>query len=177
MLSYELLDTIHAIAQAVWDTRRLIRWARSEGASRLGLYGLSIGAYVGSLVGGLEECDLMLAGIPVADIPSLYEGHAPAEAQLTRDSQPSPAQITELFQVVSPASLPPLTRFDRRFIYAGRADQITPPSQAERLWEVWGRPQLEWFDGGHVSFYLSEQVARFVDRALHDTGFAWEGCP
>lgn len=175
MLSFQLLDTIHALAQAVWDTRRLIAWARAEGASRVGLYGLSIGAYTASLVAGLEDTELLLAGIPVADIPTLYDIHTPAEARnVAADARPSPEAMSALFRVVSPADLPPRTPPERRFIYAGRADQITPPVQAERLARIWGGVPIEWFDGGHVSFYMSEQVERFVDRVLHDTGFAWE---
>ncbi len=34
LLSYDLLDAFHGISQAVWDTRRLIQWARAQGATR-----------------------------------------------------------------------------------------------------------------------------------------------
>ncbi|MGD8317850.1 MAG: alpha/beta hydrolase family protein, partial [Myxococcales bacterium] len=79
LLSFDLLDAFHGISQAVWDTRRLIHWARAQGATRVGLYGLSMGAYVASLLSGLEDVDLVIAGIPVCDIPDLFVHHAPPE--------------------------------------------------------------------------------------------------
>jgi hypothetical protein len=42
-LAGDVLDTIHAQAQAVWDIRRLVRWLRASGAPGIGLYGVSLG--------------------------------------------------------------------------------------------------------------------------------------
>ncbi|MFT5434224.1 MAG: hypothetical protein ACI9OJ_004937, partial [Myxococcota bacterium] len=65
----------------------------------------------------------------------------------------------------------PRTAHDRRFIYAGSADRVTPPLQATTLWEAWGRPQLEWFDAGHVTAIWSKPIARYVDDVLWRSGF------
>lgn len=175
MVSFELVDTVFALAQAVWDTRRLIRWLRAEGAQRIGLFGMSIGAYVAGLVAALEPTDLLLGAIPVSDIPTLYEGHTPDEMieQLGEHALPS-ATVRALFHPVSPRALTPMTPPDRRFILAGTADRITPPSQAEMLWSAWGEPRIEWFGGGHVSFFWSARAAEWVDQILHETAFARE---
>ena len=172
MLSFELVDTVQALAQAVWDVRRLLAWARQEGADRIGLFGLSVGAYTASLVAGLEPCDLLLAGIPFADIPSLYDGHTPPDMRVLAAEHGMPdRELQELFRVVSPHSLRPRAPLECRYIFAGLADHVTPPAQAEQLWELWDRPTIEWFDGGHVSFYWSKPVDRFIDRVMYDNGF------
>jgi hypothetical protein len=172
LLSFDLLDAFHGISQAVWDTRRLIQWARAQGATHVGLYGLSMGAYVASLLSGLENVDLVMAGIPVSDIPDLFVHHAPPEQrQEAEDNGVLGIQTRELFELISPLSVMPHTKLENSFIFAGSDDKVTTPEQAERLWEHWGQPNIRWFAGGHVSFFWSSEVAPFVDHRLHKAGF------
>lgn len=172
LLSFDLLDAFHGVSQAVWDTRRLIQWARAQGATKVGVYGLSMGSYVASLLAGLDDIDLVMAGIPVCDIPDLFVHHAPADQrQEAEDHGVLGVRTRELFELVSPLSVSPHTALENRFIFAGSDDKVSTPEQAERLWEHWGQPGIRWFAGGHVSFYWSSEVAPFVDHRLHEAGF------
>jgi len=173
LLSFDLLDAFHGVSQAVWDTRRLIQWARAQGATKIGLYGLSMGSYVSALLSGLEDIDTVIAGIPVCDIPDLFVHHAPADQRQEAEERGVLGVHTrELFELVSPLSVAPHTALDNRFIFAGSDDKVSTPEQAERLWEHWGQPGIRWFAGGHVSFFWSSEVAPFVDHRLHRAGFA-----
>jgi hypothetical protein len=173
LLSYDLLDAFHGISQAIWDTRRLIKWARAQGATKVGLYGLSMGSYVSALLAGLDDVDLVMAGIPVCDIPDLFVHHAPVDQrQEAEDKGVLGVRTRELFELVSPLSVTPQTRVENRFIFAGSDDKVSTAEQAERLWEHWGQPGIRWFAGGHVSFFWSSEVAPFVDHRLHKAGFA-----
>ncbi len=172
LLSYDLLDAFHGVSQAVWDTRRLIHWARAQGATKIGLYGLSMGSYVASLLAGLEDIELIIAGIPVCDIPDLFVHHAPVDQrQEAEDNGVLGVHTRELFELVSPLSVTPHTAIENRFIFAGSDDKVSTPEQAERLWEHWEQPGIRWFAGGHVSFFWSSEVAPFVDHRLHKSGF------
>ena len=74
----DVMDNVHATAQAVWDVRRLLSWIRSqEPESPIGLNSISLGGYVASLVASLED-GLMCAilGVPVADLIELLGRHA-----------------------------------------------------------------------------------------------------
>ncbi len=173
LLSFDLLDAFHGVSQAVWDTRRLIQWARAQGATKIGLYGLSMGSYVSALLAGLENVDVVIAGIPVCDIPDLFVHHAPLDQrQEAEDNGVLGVRTRELFELVSPLSVTPLTTLENRFIFAGSDDKVSTAEQAERLWEHWGQPGIRWFAGGHVSFFWSSEVAPFVDHRLHSAGFA-----
>ena len=173
LLSFDLLDAFHGVSQAVWDTRRLIQWARAQGATKIGLYGLSMGSYVSALLAGLDNVDTVIAGIPVCDIPDLFVHHAPVDQrQEAEDNGVLGVQTRELFELVSPLSVLPQTTLENRFIFAGSDDKVSTPEQAERLWEHWGQPGIRWFAGGHVSFFWSSEVAPFVDHRLHKSGFA-----
>jgi hypothetical protein len=173
LLSYEMLDSFHGISQAVWDTRRLIQWVRAQGATKVGLYGLSMGAYVSSLISGLDKLDLVIAGIPVCDIPDLFVHHAPADQRQEAEELGVLGVTTrQLFELVSPLAVTPHTPLDNLFIFAGSDDKVSTPEQAERLWEHWGQPGIRWFAGGHVSFFWSREVGPFVDGRLHNAGFS-----
>jgi hypothetical protein len=75
-------------------------------------------------------------------------------------------QIEETLKVVSPLAMPARVAKERRFIYAGTADQLAPPEHAWRLWNHWDRPQVLWYQGGHVSFLMEPTVRNLLSEAL-----------
>jgi len=169
LLSFELLETIHGIRQAVRDTRRLIGWVRTQEPPALGIYGMSMGALVASLVAGTEPLDLALLAIPMCDIPSLFESHGDtgvreraAHFELLGD------RMRKLYWAVSYVGESPRVPHEGRFLVAGRCDRFTTPVQAERLWDSWQRPTIGWYDGGHLSFFWSKRATRHVDSALRN---------
>ena len=167
----DVLDDVHATAQAVWDIRRLLSWIRlQEPESLIGLNGLSLGGYIASLVASLEE-DLTCAilGVPVVDLIELLGRHSGLGHD---DPRRSTMRLAEpIGRMVSPLSLTPLVPMRGRFIYAGVADQLVHPrEQVIRLWEHWGRPEIVWYPGGHAGFFRSQPVQQFVSDALYQSG-------
>lgn len=162
------LDTLHAVAQAMWDVRRLLTWIRAAEAPAVGVYGLSLGGYHAALLAALEAgLACVVAGIPATDFLRLARWYAPALAlrypalpQLLRHD----AEV--VLRVVSPLSLEPQVPRDRRFVFAGLADRFIPPDHVRDLWEHWGRPRVVWYEGGHVTFRRDPGVRRLLDDAL-----------
>src|SRR5574341_1062349 len=77
MFGSDFLDSAHALAQAIWDVRRLIGWIRAQGGSEISCYGLSLGGYSAALLASLApELKTVIAGIPAADFPRLVWQHA-----------------------------------------------------------------------------------------------------
>jgi hypothetical protein len=167
----DVLDDVHATAQAVWDIRRMLSWIRlQEPESLIGLNGLSLGGYIASLVASLEE-DLTCAilGVPVADLVELLGRHSGLRHD---DPRRFTMRLAEpIGRMVSPLSLTPLVPMRGRFIYAGVADRLVHPrEQVIRLWEHWGKPEIVWYPGGHAGFFRSRPVQRFVWDALQHSG-------
>ena len=169
--SGDLLNEVHLVAQAVWDIRRLLSWIRSQQPdTMIGLNGLSLGGYLTSLVASLDDgLTCAILGVPVADLIELLGRHAglsrhdPARETL-RLAQP-------IGRMISPRALNPRVPMQGRFIYAGVADRLVHPrDQVARLWEHWGRPQIQWYQGGHTGFFRSRPVQRFIDDALVQSG-------
>jgi hypothetical protein len=167
----DILDTLHAEAQAVWDVRRLLSWIRAQGAPAVGLYGLSLGGYSAALVAALEsDLSCVIAGIPATDFIRLARMHnAPSLLRLAEKCGLDWEAIARLYAVISPLRLRPLIAPERRFIFAGRGDCIVPPDQVTDLWEHWERPQINWYEGSHLSFYWESSVTQFVEAALGST--------
>lgn len=167
----DIIDDVHAVAQAVWDVRRVIRWIRSqEPGSAIGLNGMSLGGYISALVASLED-DLTCAvlGVPVANLIEVLTNQGGL-----RDDDPRREMLglaEPLGRMLSPLSLAPRVPMAGRFIYAGVADRlVNPRDQVMRLWEHWGRPEIIWYQGAHTGFFRSRPVQDFVDGALRQSG-------
>ena len=172
-MSFDLMNPVLALTQAVWDTRSLMNWLeRSEGARRFGLHGISLGGYTASLLTGIDErFETSIAGIPVTDFPSLFSHHSPAVLQKRAHEHGMLGEDAELVhRVISPLAMEPRVAPDRRFIYAALGDRMATADQAHRLWEHWGRPPIEWLEGGHVLAVVSPTVDRFVTESLTASG-------
>lgn len=166
------VDTVHAIAQSVWDSRRLIGWIREQSDQPIAIHGLSLGTYPASLVASLEPgLASLTAGVPAASLSDLYVHHLPTrlrrQPQLIRFIDESKA----LLRVVSPLAHDPLVPRELRFIYAASGDRVTDPiAQAQRLWKHWDQPEILWFDGGHIGVAWSCDIAHFLQKSMMTAG-------
>jgi len=170
--SDDLLDTVHAVAQAVWDTRRLVSWIRSQGAEAVGLAGLSLGSYTTAVLAGVEAgLACVIAGVPAVDFAELFERHAPAHVRRLPEFRGMAEEARLVHHVISPLALAPRVPHERRFIFAGLADRLVHPHhQVRALWAHWQQPSIHWFEGSHIGFLWSGAVRTFVHDALASSG-------
>jgi len=171
-LAGDLVDTVHALAQTGWDLRRLVSWVRGEGATQVGVYGLSLGGYSAALLASLDEAiDCAIAGIPATDFARLSWKHGPPDSlRLAEEAGVGLGETRDLKKVVSPLVLEPKLPRERRYIFGGSADQLVPPDLVHDLWTHWERPAMLWYPGAHCTFPFHASVRRFVDRALRESG-------
>jgi len=167
----DMLDNVHAAAQSVWDVRRLLGWIRAEQDDAVvGMTSISLGGYITALVASLDRglrCAIL--GVPAVDLVDLIDRHAgPAPNPRQREVIDLARQVG---RVVSPLAMTPQVPLEGRFIYAGLADRLVHPrDQVSKIWRHWGRPEIEWYPGGHTGFFRSRPVQEFVERALVQSG-------
>lgn len=174
-MSINLVDSMHGLAQAAWDVRRLVAWLRrDEGATAVGLFGHSLGGHVVSLASGLEDgLACVIAGIPVVDLPDLFRRHSPP--WIARRAERSGAlgqSADDVHRVVSPLALACRVAPEGRYVFGGLGDRMATFGHAHRLWLHWDRPRLATYEGGHVGFYWSGAVRAIVSEAVADSGLA-----
>lgn len=103
-------------------------------------------------------------------MPDLLDQHAAIDPVLVDTLLGRP--LRALYRLISPLEIEPTAPTANRGIYAGSDDLVTTAEQAERLWHHWGRPDVHWYAGGHVSFFWSPSVPVFVARRLREAHFA-----
>lgn len=165
----DLMDNVHAVAQSVWDIRRLIRWiGATQGTNNIAVQGLSLGGYTAALLAGIEpDLSCVILGVPVVDFSTLIERHAGTRFRADPRLERFTALAPQVHRVISPLAVEPQIPHDRRFIYAGVADRlIHPVQQIREIARHWDEPDIHWFSGSHVGFFVSRPVRDFVERAL-----------
>ncbi len=173
MLSFDLINTVHGLSQAVWDLRRLLTWIVAQDAPGVAVYGVSLGAYVAALLAGLDDgIDCVVAGIPVVDFPKLFRSHSPRHIRMRAiEHEILDGNAEIVHRVVSPLAFEPRVPKASRFIYAGLGDRMAPPPQAHALWRHWDEPEIHWYAGNHVGYLWSKEVGTFLERSLISAGF------
>jgi hypothetical protein len=170
MMSIDYVRNLHAYGQAVWDFRRCVSWAETQGAGPVACYGVSLGGGLVGLIAGIDDrVGTVIAGIPLVDLTAQMHRRPPGDRWAEPQRLDLFGDCLELIhRPVIPLRLAPVVPHERRFIYAGIGDQITKPADAYRLWQHWDRPNVLWFGGSHVLTYVTsgKAVKQFVDDAL-----------
>jgi hypothetical protein len=176
MFGADFLDSAHALAQAMWDVRRLLGWIRAQGGGAVACYGLSLGGYAAALLAGLApELGAVIAGIPAADFPRLVWQHAPlAERARIERAGLSRELAARVMRPVSPLAFAPLVPHGRRFVFGAPDDQFVPADQVRDLLAHWGTPRHVWFPGAHISFRVHAPVGALVREALEAREREWQ---
>ncbi len=175
-LSFDLVNTVHGLAQAVWDIRRMLGWVRAQDSPSVAIYGVSLGAYVASLMTGLvDDVDAVIAGIPVVDFPAMFRSQSPIHIRLRAvEHEILDGNAEIVHRVVSPLAFAPRVPAGKRFIFAGLGDRMAPPPQAHALWRHWEEPEILWYGGNHVGYLWSRQVTAFLNHSLAVSGLVPE---
>lgn len=171
-LSIDVVQTIHAESQALWDMRRLLGWVQRQGATAVGAFGLSLGgmttANFASLAEGLVSA---IPGIPLTDIRRTLERHgAGPQLEYAKRVGLDLKRADQILRVISPLALEPRVSSSARLIFGATADRLVPPDQVLDLWRHWEEPEIVWYDGSHLSFVREPAVWDAVDRMFRAHG-------
>lgn len=156
------LDALVAtVQQGVHDARRTAAWLGSlehVDEERVGLCGISLGAYVAGLAAGVDghfaRAGLVLGGGDVAGVlwnESREVRRVTAQAKrlgYTRET------LTEKLRIVDPNTFVARLGHTDVLMINGRRDRVVPPACTESFWRAAGRPRIIWYDCGHYDGIL-----------------------
>lgn len=173
ILAGDVMDSIHAGAQAMWEIRRLILWLKtSEAAPAVGVLGESLGGYVAALLASLDDgLDCVVVCNPAVEPSRLFWSNALSVASRhLRNNGVTEEKMGELMRPVSPLALSPLVPKQNRAIIAGVADRVVTAAEANVLWRHWDEPRIEWFQGTHRGFLRTPQGRALLSETLATAG-------
>ena len=150
----------------MWDVRRLVSWIRSTTDAPVGLYGVSLGGYLSTVLAGLERFDAVAAALPFADPLALLTHHGPPTEY--RDVIASDDART-VFQVVSPLALPTVVAPRDRTLFIAKADRLIPLEQSEALADSWHAEHVRWVNAGHVGFTWTRAARGILGRRFRES--------
>ena len=172
-LDGDVMNSVHAEAQAMWDMRRLLSYLRGPlGVEKVGVFGLSLGGYNTALLASLDgDLACAIPGIPAVDFSRLMWRHgAPLELLSVEHSGMEQTIADDVLKVVSPLALEPRVPKEHRAIFAGTADRLVPPDQVADLWRHWDEPRIHWYQGAHMTFGLDPKVQALIRETLAGAG-------
>jgi hypothetical protein len=164
----DVMDTINAISQAIWDARRWLDWVRRSESGEVGVFGVSMGGYASALLASLED-DLRCAipGIPATDLAALLWWHASTAAvESSARCGLTLRRSARAYRVVSPLGMAPRVAKAHRHIFGGVWDSFVPAAEVHKLWAHWGHCDMLWYPGAHLTGRSHPELSQFVGDAI-----------
>lgn len=160
----DLRQSVEMIRQAVADTRSVVNWIKSQAQTQAGIWGISLGGWVGALVTAVEprlDCAVLMIPAVRPDDVLWHSKLGPPLKDVVASAGISYEQMQAAMTIITPKYFQPKLPPDKILLMEAEADQAVRPHTVEELWEVWGRPQLRRYRHSHMSIIFSR-------RALHD---------
>lgn len=163
-LSGDLVHVAQSTHQAMADARALIAWLKEQGCPRIGLWGISLGAWLSGMLACNESLvDFAVLMTPVARLDRLF-----AEADFCAPIRRSLRGAKVRLDALNLANCRPKLTPDNILVVASEHDLFAPIATIEELCEAWNGPELWRPRHGHISVLLSmpvmERTIRWVTR-------------
>lgn len=173
-LKLDPLVTTDAVLQSISDLRALSLYLRSIGNTNVGVVGMSLGGYLGSLWSTLDKLEFCVPIVPLVSLAevewSLLQ-RRPCFEELNRVGLTHDL-LEHIYSFHSPLALPVQLERERLLLIAGIGDQVVPETQPQRLWEHWGKPDIYWLSGGHMAQFQRSEAFQGITRFLQRLGLA-----
>lgn len=166
-----LIRSAETIRQAVVETRMVARLARAAGASRVGLWGMSLGGWVASLM-ICHEPDLACAWLvqPIPDVATAI-WDSPGGWVIRRQMEArglSREQASRMLPMVCPSSGKPKLPAEKILLVGGTHDRIARPGQMRALARDWGGAHYREVGQGHIGYQAMPMTWRWGRELMPD---------
>ncbi len=165
--STHVIRTNEALAQAISDLRELAMYLHKSNNTAIGVLGMSLGAYISALWASLDPLHFCIPVVPLVSMADLaWKVVQESQHSKLYTSQGLKLQdFRKVYFMHCPLSYKPKVKKGARLIIAGLGDNILPAEQPKALWRHWNKPNIFWFEGGHLAefkksraFYEIEQM-------------------
>jgi pimeloyl-ACP methyl ester carboxylesterase len=165
-LSGDLEHMMDATRQAVADIRAMVGWLDQQGYGPVGLWGVSLGSWLGGLVACADS--RVASAVLVTPVPRIDE--AIQSLNFCRHIRASMEGTSLSAESLNLASHRPLLPPDRILLVQSLYDLFASRSSVEELLVAWNHPEIWRVRHGHISVLFSapimERTGRWLRRKL-----------
>lgn len=155
-ISEDLFRMVEATRQSIADTRALINWLGGQSDAPVGLWGSSLGAWLGGLITCAEpRLNISVLTTPVAELERGI-GELAFCAPIRRSFDQSKLSLDKLNLISHRPKVPR----DNILIQEGTDDMFMSIEPIERFWEAWGKPEIWRLRHGHISILMSPAILK-----------------
>jgi pimeloyl-ACP methyl ester carboxylesterase len=163
-ISHDLVRMLEATQQAMSDLRDVLGWLRAQGSPLVGVWGISLGAWLSGLVAAHDrEVRFAVLMSPVVSLDHAIRD-LPFCAPI-RESLGGRAFNLDKLNLVSHV---PHCAPEGVLMLESLQDLFAPPETVEQVWKAWGEPEIWRVAHGHISILASvpmmHRVSRWVGR-------------
>lgn len=165
-ISHDLVRMLEATRQAMSDLRAMLAWLRAQGSPALGMWGVSLGAWLTGLVSGTDpQVRLAVFMSPVVSLDRAIRELAfcaPIRHSLgDRKFSVAPLNL---------ANHKPRCGPEQALLIQSTYDLFAPTETVEEVWQAWDRPEIWRLPQGHISVLASVpttyRVSRWIARKV-----------
>jgi dienelactone hydrolase len=150
-ISGDLLHVVQAAHQSIADARALVAWLRAQGRAPVGVWGISLGGWLGGVLASHEPA----LSFAVMVTPVVRMDRVIAELDfckaIRRRLKGAVVRLEPMNLVTHPLRLAPADVL----LVASEHDLFAPIETIEELWRAWGQPGLWRARHGHISLMMS----------------------
>lgn len=163
--SGDLVRSLEAVRQSVFDVRAAMAYFRSVGYEEVGVAGISLGGSIAMITACVEPLPDYV--IPIIAHLELIEAIEDAEIlwRMKADLDSFGVDVAKRRAIFSRLPLHdtrPLLPPEKQLWIAAKEDRFLTAAGVKRQWERWGKPPIEWLSGGHMTFMFD--LVRMLDR-------------
>ncbi|GHD19440.1 hypothetical protein GCM10007052_27930 [Halioglobus japonicus] len=164
-----------SFAHAVHDFRIFMDWLESEGVSKIGVTGISLGGYTSALLASVEDrLEFAIPNVPVVSLADLVMEWFPVNLPIKAALKATGTSISEIrheLAVHSALTYRPKLPRERLMVIAGAGDRLAPPKHARLLWDHWDRLRIHWFPGNHLVHLDKGKYLKQMAGFMSEIGF------
>jgi len=167
-ISRDLLRMVEATRQSLADIRAMAAWLRAQGVPRVGVWGVSLGAWFGGLAASYDptiEFAVFLS-------PVVRMDQAVHELEFCAPIRRGLAGHDVALDQFNLAAHPPAAEPRHVLLVQSVYDLFAPAATIDELWEAWGRPVMWRERHGHITILASvpvlERITRWVGRTARE---------
>jgi dienelactone hydrolase len=170
--SGDVSHVVRAVHQTLGDIRALALWLRAQGAPSVGIWGVSLGGWIGGLAASHQpEIDAAVLLTPVVRLD-----RALSELPFCEPMRDLKAELDERFRSINLYTHTPRLPPERLLIVASDLDLFAPTETIAELEAAW-RAEVWRFRHGHISVLFSGYVMRRIAKWIAETLKATTGAP